>query len=487
MAAFSLIFGASLVLCILATFRSSSFYKKGARVDEDLTEEVKKTHASLLKRYLLVYLLATASDWLQGPYVYALYMEYGFQQKEIAELFVAGFGSSMIFGSFVGGMADWGGRRKFVLIYAITYALSCLTKHFKNYGILMIGRLLGGVATSLLFSVFEAWLIRSHSDADLPKSCLSKSFSWAAFGNSSVAIFAGLVANKFANFNPMEQVAGITYAGGFLNPFDLALFALIACGIGAMMLWEENYGEELERDTAAKDEDSGKSLNGKWYDGLRNAFTTTVQNRDILFCGIISSLFEGSMYIFVFMWTPLLRSFSKDSNEDDDELPFGVIFSTFMVCCMTGSSVFSFVVEKVPVEKLGVVIFAVGSLAMLLVAWGTTDTIAFLGMNLFEVCVGMYWPIMGTMKGGIVPEDKRAAIYNLYRIPLNFIVLFSLEANLTPTISFALTASMLAVATGLQLVLTKRRLENQGIQDSEDYSVVEATPLVNEAELSTAV
>ena len=133
MAAFSLIFGASLVLCILATFRSSSFYKKGARVDEDLTEEVKKTHASLLKRYLLVYLLATASDWLQGPYVYALYMEYGFQQKEIAELFVAGFGSSMIFGSFVGGMADWGGRRKFVLIYAITYALSCLTKR-KSFG-----------------------------------------------------------------------------------------------------------------------------------------------------------------------------------------------------------------------------------------------------------------------------------------------------------------------------------------------------------------
>ena len=29
----------------------------------------------------------------------------------------------------------------------------------------MIGRLLGGVATSLLFSVFEAWLIGAHSSA----------------------------------------------------------------------------------------------------------------------------------------------------------------------------------------------------------------------------------------------------------------------------------------------------------------------------------
>jgi hypothetical protein len=36
---------------------------------------------------------------------------------------------------------------------------------FKNFSILMIGRLLGGVATSLLFSVFEAWLIGAHSSA----------------------------------------------------------------------------------------------------------------------------------------------------------------------------------------------------------------------------------------------------------------------------------------------------------------------------------
>lgn len=29
----------------------------------------------------------------------------------------------------------------------------------------MIGRLLGGIATSLLFSVFEAWLIGAHATA----------------------------------------------------------------------------------------------------------------------------------------------------------------------------------------------------------------------------------------------------------------------------------------------------------------------------------
>lgn len=133
MANFSGIFGAAVLLCAFVTFRSSEAYKKylGRKVesaDSGISEEVIKTHNNLLKRYIFVYLLATLADWLQGPFVYALYMDYGFKQIEIAQLFVAGFGSSMIFGSFVGGMADWGGRRNFVLIYAIVYTASCLTK-----------------------------------------------------------------------------------------------------------------------------------------------------------------------------------------------------------------------------------------------------------------------------------------------------------------------------------------------------------------------
>jgi hypothetical protein len=338
---------------------------------------------------------------------------------------------------------------------------------------LMLGRLLGGVSTSLLFSVFEAWLIRAHSDADLPKSFLNKSFSWAAFGNSVVAIMAGLVANKAAHVAPMAKVVGsdVMYYGGFLNPFDMAIMALVVCIGGASMMWEENYGE---KSSVENGRDDGRDQ-AKWYDGLRKALTTTMRNRDIMLCGVISSLFEGSMYIFVFMWTPLLKAFISDPK---DELPFGVIFSTFMVCCMTGSSLFSILVEKFPVEKLAIVIFAVAAMAMGIVGLSISDTVSFLGMNLFEVCVGMYFPIMGTMKGGIVPEDKRAAIYNLYRIPLNFIVLFSLLTDLTPTFSFMLNATMLGTACFLQTVLTKRRLKSKGIP--QDGMEIETKPLLEE-------
>jgi hypothetical protein len=47
---------------------------------------------------------SAAGDWLQGPYVYALYQHYGYSTGDIGKLFIAGFGSSMIFGTVVGSM-----------------------------------------------------------------------------------------------------------------------------------------------------------------------------------------------------------------------------------------------------------------------------------------------------------------------------------------------------------------------------------------------
>eukprot|EP00970_Alexandrium_tamarense_P009880 scaffold1967_cov199-Alexandrium_tamarense.AAC.62 len=462
---YNLIFGAVLLFNIAVTFRASSYYRKYFPSEEDNTSEdvqddseeptpllgesgeattnnsnkeggggggdgdVEKgqskkinsaasdaaatiRHSQLLRKYLVVYLLAALSDWLQGPYVYALYDAYGYSQHDIAVLFVAGFGSSMI---------------------------------------LMIGRLLGGVATSLLFSVFEAWLIGAHANAG---SHLGKSFSMAQYGNSIVAIIAGQIANRAANyaeFKPTSDDSGF-YTGGYLGPFDVSLVALVACGLLGATLWEENYGK-------SEDDDGEKATKSSASGALKNAFTATIRSPDILSCGIISSLFEGSMYIFVFMWTPALTTLAKEEMGDSFEgLPFGIIFSTFMVCCMAGSSIFSIAMEKLKPEQLAVTVFGVAALAFAMVVFSTNATSTFLAMNLFEVCVGMYFPSMGTMKGMIVPEDKRAAIYNLFRIPLNFIVLFSLLTDLSPKTSFTLCGTMMVIATFLQIKLRSRRL-----------------------------
>jgi Na+/melibiose symporter-like transporter len=94
-----------------------------------VTAEFKKFQ----RNFLLVYLIMMAADWLQGPYVYALYTHYGFDKGRIGILFIVGFGASMLFGTFVGSMADRYGRKKMCLAFGVMYSLSCLTKHFGDY------------------------------------------------------------------------------------------------------------------------------------------------------------------------------------------------------------------------------------------------------------------------------------------------------------------------------------------------------------------
>jgi len=160
------------------------------------------------------------------------------------------------------------------------------------------------------------------------------------------------------------------------------------------------------------------------------------------------------------MWTPVLKSFIVDPDPEKGELPYGIIFSTFMVSCMTGSSLFSILVQRLSVEKLGVGILVVGAISMLSVALRINETVSFIALNLFEVCVGLYFPTMGTMKGSIVPENKRAAIYNLFRIPLNFIVVVSLLADPTPSMAFAINFVMISMAALFQGILAIRRHDN---------------------------
>jgi hypothetical protein len=79
---FLLIFGAALALNVCITFRSSECWKsividRSGDGEDDVVEtevelEKKKKWKAVLRKYLAVYLLATLSDWLQGPYVYAL-------------------------------------------------------------------------------------------------------------------------------------------------------------------------------------------------------------------------------------------------------------------------------------------------------------------------------------------------------------------------------------------------------------------------------
>jgi len=377
--------------------------------------------ARFQRLYLPGFLLAMLADWLQGPFVYALYQGYGIDREHNGYLFVAGFGASALFGTVVGSLADKCGRKKFSILYCIIYFGHCATKHWNAFGILMLGRILGGISTSLLFSVFDSWLVSESQRRGFDGQQLGNTFSLAYFGSSIAAIAAGQFGEIGANLASLTEVWGGMFYGGYVTPFDLANIVLILCMLYITIRWSENFGES----TSATGTNFG------------NAISAIFGSKKILLCGLIASSFESSMFIFVFNWTPCLM------EPNQPVPPFGHIFTGFMIMCLLGTRFYAYLAGTLPVERIGLGVVIMSTGCHLTVFLVQDVRIRFLAFLVFEMMVGLYFPMMGTLKGDIVPEDMRSTIYNIYRFPLNIIVLLPLMMNFSITTTFMVTTAIL--------------------------------------------
>jgi MFS family permease len=390
--------------------------------------------------YIVVYSMMMSGDWLQGPYVYALYSHYGYDVGAIGKLFIAGFGSSLLFGTVVGSLADKWGRKRAGLLYVAAYVLSCVTKHSPNYGVLMLGRFFGGIATSLLFSAFESWVVAEHTRRGYDEAWISGLFSKAIFfGNGLVAILCGLLANSLVYTAELGPVA----------PFDAAICVLLAGGLIIFLRWGENYGTISDQSIVQQ---------------YTHALSIIRGDRRVFLLGAIQSCFEGAMYTFVFLWTPAL-------SPNGEEIPHGFIFAIFMACSMCGSALASRLMStpSTSVESYMRTVMMVAALCLAvpvlvpdmggspgsgLPLGGQIKLLAFLG---FEVCVGIFWPSLMKLRSRYVPEEVRSTIMNLFRVPLNlFVCVVLYNASLFPVSGmFSMCVVLLLVSLGSVTALEK--------------------------------
>merc|ERR1719145_411502 len=104
--------------------------------------------------------------------------------------------------------------------------------------------------------------------------------------------------------------------------------------------------------------------------------------------------------------------------------------------------------------SLGVFAFGIASA----VPGHTTSSlmVSFAAFLLFEFCVGLYFPSIGVLKSEIVPEEVRGTMYNIYRIPLNGIVVGLLLTHISIGFCFKLCAVLLFVSlASMGLIVSK--------------------------------
>ncbi|CAN0131549.1 unnamed protein product, partial [Heterosigma akashiwo] len=77
----------------------------------------------------------------------------------VSTLFLTGFLSSAVFGTFLG------------LFLVINWF-----EHYPSMPLLLAGRVMGGLSTSLLFSAFETWMVCEHRKRGYPEAWLAGTF-----------------------------------------------------------------------------------------------------------------------------------------------------------------------------------------------------------------------------------------------------------------------------------------------------------------------
>lgn len=393
--------------------------------------------ATLTKRYLVVYAIVMGADWLQGPYVYSLYREqYELPERMVAVLFVTGFMSAGVTAPLVGVWADQHGRKKLCLVFCITYLFTCFCVTIPYLPVLFLGRLAGGISTSILYSAFESWLVSAANGLTIPSSDLSLIFGRATLVNGFVATGAGVVSN---------QLVALTRS--FASPFVASGALLVLAYIAIKASWTENYG-------------GGGGASGLGNTDpfqlkrLAQAWRIVRGDPLLLIIGLTQTCFEGSMYLFVFLWVPSLQEASVTFPAIP--LPLGYIFSSFMVSMMLGSLLYTAICTWAPGSpndssltlhaKISSLICAASGLALAVSVRSPEEATRFWAFCAFEACVGAYYPVQGMLRGTLIANEHRATLAALFRVPLNVFVVVSLMTGVSSARQAVLSACSLMLA-----------------------------------------
>jgi len=410
--------------------------KKSSSTSQSEEDKLKPSELkSLQRKYLAAFWLLRCGYWMSGPYVVPAYKSKIFGGVEasmglVSKIFLSGFAATAILGPSIGQATDTYGRKAGTMMFALLYGIGCASIKSNALWVLFAGRAIIGCALSLLFTAPEAWVNSEASRTGLGAN-LGEIFGLAYTGDALVAIIAGKLASWAASI------------GGMTGPFDLATIFLAAGGLVAGVAWKENKAS-ISGDKKV-DEPKGGSM--------MEALEIVRKDRKLVLVGAVQSLFEASMNIFILQWPLIVSQAVRAVFGDTAAVPFGTIFSCFMTCSLLGSLWFGKSVKyNSTTETTAAVMLAVSSISMILAGISVNK------MNLsgilvallaYEACVGMYFPVIGTLRSKLIPNDKKTVIMSLFGVPLNTLVVISylFIGKMGMTGSMGVAAGALSIAT----------------------------------------
>lgn len=423
--------------CSCSSGEKNSLSVQSTSKPTDVTAHVKSipsldTHFRNFRlQYLIVHTAIMLADGLQGTHLYVLYQGYGYS---VASLYSLGFVSGAITSPFIGPVVDRIGRKRAAIAYCILEIIINVLEQYPLFVGLILSRVVGGITTNLLFSVFESWLVTEHRLKGFKEDKLEIILRDSTIVSNSAAIVSGYIAHYLAlYFGPVGPFEGAVAFTGL---------AMVLVGI----MWTENYGNS-----------NVLSPNVSTYkQHMVEAFRSITSDTKISRIGLIQGLTEGTLQTFVFLWSPALLAFSKSAvpnalGLDMNGVPaYGLIFGGFMMCGVIGGFLEPTIrklvshctgindsVRKDGNEEDNVNPTAVSFLcslcyiasAVLLLTPCVVEkesqyafTICFSAFLMYELMVGLYMPCEGVIRAVYMPNSSVCSIMTMLRVIVNVAV-----------------------------------------------------------------
>ncbi|RYP62040.1 hypothetical protein DL770_009652 [Monosporascus sp. CRB-9-2] len=453
--------------------------------------------------FLRVYLLVMGSEWVQGPYVYALLRdEKGLPEPTVALLYITSYTSAAATAFATGWLADRFGRRAACLAFCCVHALASASVLADALAVLFVGRAAAGVGIALLWTAFESWMVAEYNARGLGPGGdggggggfrLSAMFGLMTTANCITAILAGFLGHCV-----------VLALGSKTDPFLVGIVLDVCAAVLMLRTWNENRGRGGENNRATVTE-TPRDLdidNATRPDKVRERGTASGLLRDVRLWALsfVSCCFEGTIFLLRFFWPGTLQEArARDHPEEDaDAIPYGVTFACFMATMVMGALLFNALARHhgdadvyyscskttsdggnisdshsshinsehcwkrdvaavlTPTRLLAVALLLAGA-SFLVAAFARAELHLFVAFLVLEACNGVYVPSMAFHRSAVVGDDGRASVYGIMNVPLFVFVVVALcttsgRGGEHPQTVFLVCAMLLLVAAVASVV-----------------------------------
>ena len=381
----------------------NSFLKRKAKNKNSQNESQSSVNKSLkltkeqkiLKlKFLSAYVITRAGTWGKSPYLFTLYLNYHkFTIEQIGILYIIDAVFAFISGPVFGSLADKYGRRLFSGLYNIFVVCNISLRVTGIKPLAYIAQIFTGLGNTLLTTPFESWIVYESSllfpDKKEQEQFLQGVFKDQALYDSICSIVVSCI------------TAVLFTCFGILAPLFFAICMSIIGFCVIRFTWSENKPNSVNPISA--------------YDSFFDA-CTELKKRNVLSIGIVESIWNACLNLYIFIWTPVLQN-----TTETGKMNVGFIFIVFVITTIIGTLLFELLVIHSGLRYYPGYLFAFifEGFAFYCIYKYENFIIRLIMFSSVNVVSGFFPPLNSIVKSKILIEKYRATLMNIFKIPVS--------------------------------------------------------------------